>query len=64
MTRKKRLALFKKYAPRERPVQALIHCHHCKSDVIADCKTSGPHLKAICPTCNKYIKFVSKRELL
>jgi hypothetical protein len=38
-------------------------CHRCGS--INDYRTevSGPHLKAICNGCDRYIKFISKKTL-
>lgn len=41
-----------------------LECFNCnkKVDVIVEMK--GPHLKATCSQCRKYIKFLSKEEKL
>jgi uncharacterized paraquat-inducible protein A len=38
-------------------------CLKCDFDGNPNLEESGPHTKAICPKCGKYIKMVSKNEL-
>ena len=42
----------------------MMKCNECDADfeypIIVE---SGPHLKALCPACSAYIKFVSARDL-
>ncbi len=40
----------------------MIHCQRC--GLVDDYRTvqSGPHLKAICNGCDRYIKFISKND--
>lgn len=38
-------------------------CPYCKKEVNPKISKSGPHFKAECNICNKYIKFLSKTEL-
>lgn len=41
-----------------------VHCNRCNKDVEADISTSGPHLRADCPLCGAYIKFLKKPAAL
>ena len=33
-------------------------CHRCQKDVHPVYSKSGPHIRADCPVCQKYIKFI------
>jgi len=39
-------------------------CLKCKKLVVPVLSESGPHIKAECPKCGKYIKFISEKELV
>ena len=41
-----------------------LQCHKCDNEVDIIVLMSGPHLKAICPDCKGYIKFLNKTEKL
>jgi len=38
-------------------------CPKCKESAVPVLSESGPHIKAECPKCGSYIKFISEREL-
>lgn len=40
-----------------------LFCNSCLTDTDIIIQLSGPHKKAICSKCNKYIKFLSKQEM-
>jgi len=55
------------YEGRPKPgkqLSALCHCNRCKQDVVAPVTRKNNHFRADCPLCKKYIKFVSKKDLL
>ena len=37
-------------------------CYRCKKTVTPLLSPKGPHIKASCPICKKYIKFVSDED--
>lgn len=37
-------------------------CPNCRELVAPKVYSSGPHLRADCPGCGRYLKFVPKRE--
>lgn len=39
------------------------NCKMCKTEVEVIIERAGPHLKATCSICKKYIKFVSKKDI-
>jgi formate dehydrogenase maturation protein FdhE len=39
-----------------------LYCHNCDSEQDIYVELKGPHLKATCAKCHKYIKFLSKEE--
>ena len=39
-----------------------LHCQHCNEKVVPHAILTGPHFKAMCTECNKFIKFLSKNE--
>lgn len=39
-------------------------CHHCNEEVNILIELKGPHLKASCVKCRKYIKFLNHNEKL
>jgi hypothetical protein len=39
-----------------------LHCYRCDHEVNIIVLMSGPHLKAVCPDCQGYIKFLCKAE--
>jgi hypothetical protein len=39
-----------------------LHCYKCDKKVNIIVQMSGPHLKAVCPACQGYIKFLNKDE--
>ena len=39
-----------------------LECHNCDKSVDILVEMKGPHLKASCSRCGKYIKFLSKEE--
>lgn len=39
-----------------------LDCWHCDEEVDIFVRMSGPHIKAICAKCGKYVKFLSKEE--
>lgn len=39
-----------------------LYCSHCEKEVKIFVIFSGPHLKAMCITCSRYIKFLNKTE--
>ena len=39
-----------------------LSCPYCQNDVEVYIELSGPHLKASCKDCNKFIKFLNKDE--
>ena len=41
-----------------------LHCYHCKDEVDILIELKGPHLKASCIECRKYIKFLNHDEKL
>lgn len=40
-----------------------LKCYRCDKNVEPIVTTSGPHEKASCPECGRYIKFLSKPEI-
>ena len=38
------------------------NCYKCDKEVSIIIEPSGPHLKAVCPICKEYIKFLNKKE--
>lgn len=41
----------------------LLRCEGCAVDVVPLGYVSGPHLRADCPTCKRYLRFVPKSSL-
>lgn len=41
----------------------MLTCHGCGFHGTPNLEETGPHTKAICPQCGKYIKMVGKTEL-
>ena len=39
-----------------------LDCHNCNKETEILVELKGPHLKASCAECGKYIKFLSKQE--
>lgn len=39
-----------------------LECYHCNQEVDVIVRPRGPHLRADCSQCGKYIKFLSKEE--
>lgn len=39
-----------------------LECYHCDKEVHIVVRPSGPHLRADCSQCGKYIKFLSREE--
>lgn len=39
-----------------------MYCPYCDNEVQIVIKPSGPHLKAECGECGKYLKFMNKEE--
>lgn len=37
-----------------------VWCARCHADVVPSLWTSGPHLRADCPLCDRYVKFVQQ----
>ena len=44
------------------PSDRMVECTRCKEWVIPDLSERGPHIRADCPKCGRYVKFV-KRDL-
>ena len=42
--------------------EMILKCERCQHKRNVQLTESGPHLKAICSNCKRYIKFVSKKE--
>ncbi|KKN70562.1 hypothetical protein LCGC14_0429930 [marine sediment metagenome] len=40
----------------------ILKCERCQYEGNVQLIESGPHLKATCTNCKRYIKFVSKKE--
>ena len=40
-----------------------LYCHKCQYETDIMVSISGPHLKASCCECGKYIKFLNKDEV-
>ncbi len=40
-----------------------MYCHKCKEYLPIIVQISGPHKKAICERCKRYIKFLSKTDM-
>ena len=40
-----------------------LKCHRCDWEGQPDLEHAGPHIKATCPSCNMYIKFVKQTDL-
>ena len=38
-------------------------CYHCDKEVVAILSESGPHLRADCSECGRYLKFLSRKSL-
>lgn len=38
--------------------EKLLFCQHCTAYVLPVFSESGPHIRADCPSCERYIKFV------
>lgn len=44
----------------------ILSCHHCNTDSALETAlltVAGPHVKASCPICGKYIKFISRKDV-
>lgn len=46
-----------------RTLKMKLFCNSCNTDTEIIVQLSGPHKKAICSRCKKYIKFLSKLEM-
>lgn len=44
----------------------ILSCSHCNTDTTLEevlLTVAGPHVKASCPNCGKYIKFISRKDV-
>lgn len=42
------------------PSEKTVFCPYCQAEVEPRLTVSGPHLRADCPTCGRYVKFVKQ----
>ena len=42
------------------PGQLPAHCNNCDNNVDPVVSESGPHIKATCPQCNSFLKFLKR----
>jgi hypothetical protein len=46
----------------ETPLYPDLTCQHCGITAVPTVVTAGPHLKALCSSCNSYIKFIAQEK--